>query len=213
MIEIAPSMLAADLMHLGRDLEDLEKYGIRTLHFDVMDAHFVPNLSFGPDFCKAVHRQFPDYFLDVHLMMDNPERLLDSFISAGASAITVHAEVMEDAFPVLEKIRSKGLQCGLSVKPGTDVRSLENYLPILDRVLIMTVEPGFGGQKFMENQMEKIVWLREQGFQGHIGVDGGVNMQNAGQVIRAGADVLVMGTAFFKAEDRAQVVQKVKEWQ
>lgn len=212
MIEIAPSMLAADLMRLGEDLGDLKKYHIKTLHFDVMDAHFVPNLSFGPDFCKAVHKQYPDYFLDVHLMMTNPEKYLDAFANAGASAITVHAEVMDDASAILAAIKENGLQCGLSVKPGTEKEALTPYLSMLDRILIMTVEPGFGGQKFMESQLEKITWLREKGFAGRIAVDGGVNTENAGKIIQAGADVLVMGTAFFKAEDRAEVVRKVLKW-
>ncbi|MBQ9943463.1 MAG: ribulose-phosphate 3-epimerase [Clostridia bacterium] len=211
MIEIAPSMLAADMLHLEDDLLDLRKNQIKTLHFDVMDAHFVPNLSFGPALCKAVHGAFPEYFLDVHLMMDNPEKLLDSFIHAGASSITVHAEVLDDAKPILSRIRAAGVQCGISVKPGTDVTSICELLPMLDRVLIMTVEPGFGGQKFMESQLEKIVWLRKRGYTGKIAVDGGVNMENMERICSVGADVLVMGTAFFKADDRSAVVQKVKD--
>ena len=210
MTEIAPSMLAADMLHLEEDLLDLRRNDIKTLHFDVMDAHFVPNLSFGPALCKAVHQAFPEYFLDVHLMMDNPESLLQSFIDSGAGAITVHAEVMEDALSILKAIKAAGIQCGISIKPKTNVESLLPLLPHLDRVLVMTVEPGFGGQKFMEDQLEKLVWLRQQGFQGHIAVDGGVNVENAERIVSAGADVLVMGTAFFKAEDRAAVVQKVK---
>lgn len=210
MIEIAPSMLAADMLHLEDDLLDLRRHQIRTLHFDVMDAHFVPNLSFGPALCKAVHGAFPEYFLDVHLMMDNPEMLLDSFIASGASSITVHAEVLENAMPVLQRIREAGVQCGISIKPGTQPEAIKNLLPVLDRVLIMTVEPGFGGQKFMEDQLEKIIWLRKQGYMGRIAVDGGVNMENMQRITAAGADVLVMGTAFFKAEDRGAVVKKVK---
>lgn len=211
MIEIAPSMLAADLMRLGDDLKDLKSFGIQTLHFDVMDAHFVPNLSFGPDFCKQVHHAYPDYFLDVHLMMDQPEKYIQKFVQAGASAITVHVEVMEDATAVLNEIKACGLQCGLSLKPGTAVEQLEQYLKMTDRILVMTVEPGFGGQKLMEDQLEKIVWLREKGFKGPIAVDGGVNMATCEKVIAAGADVLVMGTAFFKAENRTEVVRKVQE--
>ena len=126
MIEIAPSMLAADLMHLEEDLKDLKTYGIQTLHFDVMDAHFVPNLSFGPDFCKQVHKVFPEYFLDVHLMMDNPGQYIQKFAQAGAAAITVHAEVLEDAMPVLNEIKASGIQCGLSIKPGTKIEAIEN---------------------------------------------------------------------------------------
>lgn len=211
MIEIAPSMLAADMLHLENDLLDLRLNHIKTLHFDVMDAHFVPNLSFGPALCKAVHDAFPEYFLDVHLMMDNPQMLLDSFVSAGASSITVHAEVLSDAESMIRQIKELGVQCGISVKPGTDVQNIEPLLPLLDRVLIMTVEPGFGGQKFMEDQLDKIIWLRNHGFNGRIAVDGGVNMENIDRITAAGADVLVMGTAFFKANDRAAVVQKVKE--
>lgn len=211
MIEIAPSMLAADLMHLEEDLKDLKTYGIQTLHFDVMDAHFVPNLSFGPDFCKQVHNVFPEYFLDVHLMMDNPGQYIQKFAQAGAAAITVHAEVLEDAMPVLNEIKASGIQCGLSVKPGTKIEAIEKYLPVVDRILIMTVEPGFGGQKLMEDQLQKIVWLRKNGFEKPIAVDGGVNMETCGKVAAAGADVLVMGTAFFRADDRGAVVRKVKE--
>ncbi len=211
MIEIAPSMLAADLMHLEEDLKDLKAYGIQTLHFDVMDAHFVPNLSFGPDFCKQVHKVFPEYFLDVHLMMDNPGQYIQKFAQAGAAAITVHAEVLEDAMPVLNEIKAGGIQCGLSIKPGTKIEAIEKYLPVVDRILIMTVEPGFGGQKLMEDQLQKIVWLRKNGFEKPIAVDGGVNMETCGKVVAAGADVLVMGTAFFRADDRGAVVRKVKE--
>lgn len=211
MIEIAPSMLAADLMHLEEDLKDLKTYGIQTLHFDVMDAHFVPNLSFGPDFCKQVHKVFPDYFLDVHLMMDNPGQYIQKFVQAGASAITVHAEVLDDPMPVLNEIKACGVQCGLSVKPGTKIDAIEKYLSVVDRILIMTVEPGFGGQKLMEDQLQKIVWLRKNGFDKPIAVDGGVNMETCSKVIEAGADVLVMGTAFFRADDRETVVRKVKE--
>lgn len=211
MIEIAPSMLAADMLHLEQDLQDLQRFCIRTLHFDVMDAHFVPNLSFGPALCKAVHEAFPAYFLDVHLMMDNPETMLERFAKDGASAITVHTEVMEDAVPALKRIKEMGIECGISVKPGTEIASILPYLSLLDRVLIMTVEPGFGGQKLMEDQLGKIVWLRQRGFQGHIAVDGGVNLENMERVIQAGADVLVMGTAFFRADDRGSVVQKVQE--
>lgn len=211
MIEIAPSMLAADMLHLEQDLQDLQRYGIKTLHFDVMDAHFVPNLSFGPALCKAVHEAFPGYFLDVHLMMDNPGQYIQKFAQAGAAAITVHAEVLEDAMPVLNEIKASGIQCGLSVKPGTKIEAIEKYLPVVDRILIMTVEPGFGGQKLMEDQLQKIVWLRKNGFEKPIAVDGGVNMETSGKVAAAGADVLVMGTAFFRADDRGAVVRKVKE--
>lgn len=213
MIEIAPSMLAADMLHLEQDLQDLQRHAIQTLHFDVMDAHFVPNLSFGPSLCKTVHEAFPHYFLDVHLMMDNPETMMDRFVKAGAAAITVHLEVLKDGKALLESIKAAGVECGLSLKPGTPVDEIAPFLPLLDRVLIMTVEPGFGGQKLMEEQLEKVKWLRNKGFTGVISVDGGVNEETLENVVASGANVLVMGTAFFHAKDRGKLVQKVKALQ
>ena len=211
MMILAPSMLAADFKQLGNEMKLIEDNGAKYLHFDVMDAHFVPNLSFGPGLCQAVHAAFPECLLDVHLMMDNPGQYIQKFVQAGASAITVHAEVLDDPMPVLNEIKAFGVQCGLSVKPGTKIDAIEKYLSVADRILIMTVEPGFGGQKLMEDQLQKIVWLRKNGFDKPIAVDGGVNMETCSKVIAAGADVLVMGTAFFRADDRETVVRKVKE--
>lgn len=210
MIELAPSLLAADWMRLGEEVEHMLGNGVDVLHFDVMDAHFVPNLSFGPSLCKAVHERFPQCRLDVHLMMDQPERYLEVFAKAGAEAITVHREIAEDVSPVLEQIRAIGLSCGLSVKPGTPADTLLPYLDQLDLILIMTVEPGFGGQKFMAEQVEKIRFLRNQGFSGIISVDGGVSPDNAALLAEAGATRLVMGTAYFAAPDPAAVAQMVR---
>lgn len=211
MIELAPSLLAADALHLGDEIARMLNYGVKTLHFDVMDAHFVPNLSFGPDLCKTIHGAFPECVLDVHLMMDNPERYLSVFAKAGAHTITLHQEVLSDIPAAMAAIRALGVRCGLSVKPGTKAETLLPYLPLLDQILIMTVEPGFGGQKFMADQVEKIRLLRIAGFTGDIAVDGGVNPDNAALLAQAGANLLVMGTAFFKADNPGDVARKVRE--
>ena len=211
MIKLTPSLLAADLLNLERDLERMTKNGIDQLHFDVMDAHFVPNLSFGPSFCRAIHRRFPALKLDVHLMMDNPEQYLDEFLEAGAASITVHREVLYDPDTMMRKIRDKGVLAGLSIKPATPVKALLHWLDETDIVLIMTVEPGFGGQKFMPEQAEKIRMLREAGYRGVIAVDGGVSLDNAKMIKDAGADWLIMGTSYFRAEDPEMVARKVRE--
>ena len=211
MIKLTPSLLAADLMNLGAEIDAMQKNGLDQLHFDVMDAHFVPNLSFGTSFCRAIHRQFPDLKIDVHLMMDNPEKYLDTFIQYGASSITVHQEAFPDPRPILKAIRDQGALCGLSVKPGTKADALLPYLEDTDIILIMTVEPGFGGQKFMPEQVDKIRFLRDQGYRGVIAVDGGVNLDNTPLLRDAGADWLVMGTSYFRAADPAVVAKRVKE--
>ena len=211
MIKLTPSLLAADLMNLGRDIDGMLSHGVDQLHFDVMDAHFVPNLSFGPSFCRAIHRNYPNLKIDVHLMMDNPEKYLDTFIQYGAYSVTVHREAFEDPRPVLRAIREKGAKCGLSVKPGTPADTRLPYLDETDVILIMTVEPGFGGQKFMPEQVEKIRFLREKGFGGVSAVDGGVSLDNAELLRDAGANWLVMGTAYFRAEDPGAVAAKTKE--
>lgn len=210
MPELAPSLLAADLMKLGEEIQSAMDCGVKMLHFDVMDAHFVPNLSFGPALCKRIHEAFPQCLLDVHLMMDDPEKYVDAFADAGAYAITVHEEIVGDKQAVLRHIREKGVLCGLSVKPGTDAEALLPYLKEMDLALIMTVEPGFGGQKFMPEQAEKIRWLRRNGFRGEINVDGGVSPANAKMLVEAGATWLVMGTGFFRATDRRAVAESVR---
>ena len=213
MIKLTPSLLAADLLNLGRDVDQMMKNGIDRLHFDVMDAHFVPNLSFGPAFCRAIHQQFPELKLDVHLMMDNPDKYLDTFVEAGSDSIIVHREVLNDPDIMVRKIHEKGALAGLSIKPATPVKALLHWLDETDIVLIMTVEPGFGGQKLMRSQIEKISLLRREGYQGVIAVDGGVTLENAPQLKDAGANWLIMGTSYFRAEDPALVARKVGELQ
>ena len=211
MIELAPSLLAANLMNLEGDIQRMLDSGVDLLHFDVMDAHFVPNLSFGPALCEAIHRRFPACRLDVHLMLDQPESYVPVFARAGAESVIVHREIAQDVGPLLRQIRALGMRCGLSVKPETGADTLLPYLDLADIVLIMTVEPGFGGQQFMPEEVEKIRLLRKAGFQGVISVDGGVNLDNAPLLIQAGANRLVMGTAYFHAQDPAAVAHAVKE--
>lgn len=209
MIELAPSLLAADYMRLGDEIEKMLGDGVSLLHYDVMDAHFVPNLSFGPALLEQIHRRFPACRLDVHLMMDNPEKYLTVFARAGAECITVHREIAQDVTPILDEIKGLGVRCGLSVKPGTAADTLLPYLDRLDLILIMTVEPGFGGQKFRPEQMEKIRALRAWGYRGVIAVDGGVSLENAGALADAGATRLIMGTSYFHAEDHAGVARAI----
>lgn len=210
MIEIAPSVLAADLLHLEQDVRRVLDAGADLLHVDIMDAHFVPNLSYGPDMCAALRRGFPDVRQDVHLMMTNPENYLESFAMAGADAITIHEELGAKALPALRRIRELGLKAGISVKPGTPVERLTPLLPLSDLVLIMTVEPGFGGQKMKSEALDKAQILRAQGYAGIISADGGITPDNAPQAISRGVNRLVMGTALFKAEDAAQAIRRAR---
>ncbi len=211
MIKICPSVLAADILHLQQDVTRILNAGADLLHLDIMDAHFVPNLSYGPDLVAALRRGFPDMYLDVHLMMTHPEDYLQAFAKAGASAITIHAEIGDKALGSLEQIRSLGLEAGISFKPGTAVEGHRRLLALSDLVLLMTVEPGFGGQKLMPQALDKIGQLRQMGFKGPISVDGGVNPQTAPLAIKKGADWLVMGTALFGAKDPAQVIRDIRE--
>lgn len=207
MIKILPSILAADSLRMGEEIARVMEAGADGLHVDIMDAHFVPNLSFSPALVKAIRKGFPAVYQDVHLMMDNPAAYISAFAEAGADAITIHAEISENIEEILRDIRARGCRAGLSVKPKTDVRAVEKYLPLCDQVLVMTVEPGFGGQKFMADMMPKLRWLRENGFAGGVQVDGGVNVETARACVSAGADELVMGTALVRAEDPVAVIR------
>ena len=211
-IEISPSVLGANLMCLGEEIRRVEELGIGWLHLDHMDGHFVPNISFGPDFVSAMRKQ-TKLFLDVHLMLSEPMKYIETYAKAGADLITVHVEANDDAETMLRAIAAQGIKAGISIKPGTPVQAIEPLLPLCDLVLVMTVEPGFGGQSLREDCVAKIPELKamieKSGRDILIEVDGGVKRENAEKVVRAGADVLVMGTGLFRADDPKAVVREV----
>lgn len=208
MIKLSPSILAADPLRLGQAARMAIEAGCDELHFDVMDGHFVPNLTFGPHILKAMKQEFPGIVYDVHLMLDNPAEFVDVFCDAGADILTVHAEA-EGFDRALARIRERGVQAGASVRPATPVECLRAVVGQLDRVLLMTVNPGFGGQKLIPEVLGKAAQLRIMGFAGEIEADGGISEDNAALLKEAGIGVLVMGTGFFRAKDPAQVVRRV----
>lgn len=214
MIEISPSVLGADLMRLGEEIELVEKLGITWLHLDHMDGHFVPNISFGPDFVSAMRKE-THLFLDVHLMLSNPMKYIRAYAKAGADLITVHVEAEDDAEMMLAEIREQGIKAGISIKPDTDPEAIRHLLPLCDLVLVMTVEPGFGGQGLREDCLKKLPVLKkmieETGRDIILEVDGGIKQENAHMAIDAGAQMLVMGTGLFRAKDPKAVVKAVRK--
>ena len=212
MIEISPSVLGADLMRLGEEIRMVEKLGVKWLHVDNMDGDFVPNISYGPDFVASM-RKFTDLFLDVHLMLRHPMKYIGAFAKAGSDLITVHYEAADDPEAALRGIAALGVKTGLSINPGTYPEKIRHLLELCDLVLVMTVEPGFGGQSLREDCLAKLPVLREMiretGREILLEVDGGIKENNAHLAIEAGADVLVIGTGLFRAADPAQVVSSV----
>lgn len=203
---IAPSMLSADFGHLERDTQMIDRTAAQWVHIDVMDGVFVPNISFGFPVLKAI-RKATRKLLDVHLMIVSPEKYLTRFVEAGADLVTFHYEATDDPRACIELIRKAGAKVGVSIKPATPVDVLRGILPLIDLVLVMSVEPGFGGQSFIPGSLEKIAQLRalarEAGLETIIEVDGGISSRNAGEIFAAGADVLVAGNAVFGAQDPA----------
>lgn len=208
MIKVAPSILAADPLNMERDVRRMVDAGCDMIHVDVMDAHFVPNLSYGPALVKALHGRF-DTPLDVHLMMDNPEQYLDVFMDAGAANVTIHAEIPGDVAAMLRRIRARGVSAGLSVKPGTAAEVIRPLLRLADMALVMTVEPGFGGQKFQPAMLDKLSALRAMGYTGLLQADGGVSLANLPALKAHGLDVAVMGTAMYRSADPAADVRQI----
>jgi ribulose-phosphate 3-epimerase len=210
---VAPSLLAADFRRLDRAIELVNTSEADWFHLDVMDGQFVPNISFGPFIIEQIARDAEKY-LDVHLMIDAPGRFIDDFARAGASGITVHAEACTHLHRVIEQIKEAGCKAGVALNPHTPVSVLENVVEMLDLVLIMTVNPGFGGQKFIYQSIPKIKRAAEliavQNSRAIIEVDGGIGLQNARKVLEAGARVLVAGSAVFGAEQPAEVIKKLK---
>ncbi|MBQ3242836.1 MAG: ribulose-phosphate 3-epimerase [Oscillospiraceae bacterium] len=212
MIQISPSILSADFSRLEQDVVDVEKGGAHMLHIDVMDGHFVPNISFGACVMQSL-RPRTDLFFDVHLMISDPLTYAKDFAKAGADMITFHYEADSDPQETINEIRDLGLKVGMAIKPGTDVKVLDPFLPQLDMALVMTVEPGFGGQKFMTDMMPKVEYLRNWANENHkalwIQVDGGIAASSAKTVADAGADVLVAGSAVFGAPDRQEAIENI----
>ena len=209
MIEILASILASDLLQVGADVQRMLDAGVDSMHVDIMDAHFVPNLSFGPAMVSALKKAFPTLHQDVHLMMDNPDQYVDEFAQSGAGAITVHAEAPIDVEKTLANIRAKGIRAGVSIKPKTDAESIRALLPLCDLVLVMTVEPGFGGQKFQPAMLDKLRALRRMGYTGLLEADGGVSLGNLPDLKAAGLDVAVMGTAMYRSDDPAADIRSI----
>ena len=210
---ISPSILAADFARLGADVADVQSRGIEYLHIDVMDGAFVPNISFGPDVMKSLNG-IASVPYDVHLMIEDPDRYIEKFVTDNTEFITVHYEACSDLSHTLEHIHSLGIKAGVSIKPGTAPEVLDPWLGDIDLILVMSVEPGFGGQKFMENSVPKISYYSskkaENGYSYIIEVDGGIGPANAHIVRDAGVELIVAGSAVFKAADRTEAIKAIK---
>lgn len=214
MIKIAPSILSADFLKLGEEIQAAEAAGADMLHIDIMDGHFVPNITIGPSIVESI-RKITSLPLDVHLMIEEPDKYLRDFIKAGADYLTVHYEASVHLHRTVQRIKESGVKAGVSLNPATPVWNLEHILPYTDIALLMSVNPGFGGQEFIPEVIEKIKilkkLLREKGLSTLIEVDGGVKLENAPEIISAGADILVMGSAFFNSKNYGTVVKQFRE--
>ena len=210
-VKIAPSILSADFSSLGKEIIKLDKSQCDYIHIDIMDGHFVPNITIGPDVVKSL-RKYTKKLFDVHLMIDPVKKYIPEFINAGSDIITIHQEISENVMDCINIIKKNNVKAGLCVKPKTSVKSIERYLDYIDLVLIMTVEPGFGGQKIMNSQVKKITEIKKMiGSRNiEIEVDGGINLKNAKIVKNAGANVLVSGSTIFSSNDYKTIIRDLK---
>jgi len=215
MARIAPSVLGADFSRLAEEIANAERAGADMFHLDIMDGHFVPNISFGSDIVRTIDK-LTNCFLDVHLMLSDPEKYFEAFRKAGADNITFHIEVHPDPVNFARQIKAMGIKAGISINPDTPIERALPYLEHFDFLLIMSVFPGFGGQEFIESTLPKIATARKfieaHSLHTQIQVDGGVDSKNGKSIVAAGADILVMGTAFFNSVDRQALTQKVKRY-
>jgi len=208
-ILVAPSLLSADFSNLEKDIKKVKAAGADWLHIDVMDGHFVPNITIGPVVVKDI-KKISDLPLDVHLMIKDPQKYIEPFIKAGSDIITFHIETVKDPEGLIRLIKDSGKKVGVSIKPKTEVSSIQSILDKVDLVLIMSVEPGFGGQGFIESAVPKIQELRKI-YKGDISVDGGINDKNAATVIKAGANVLVAGNYVFRSKDINDAIRRLRK--
>ena len=212
---IAPSLLGADFTKLGENIKTLVESGITSLHLDIMDGHFVPNISFGVDVIKMLRAVDSNIEFDAHLMVEDPDMMIDQLAAAGVNSVTVHSEACKHLYRTLERIKILGMQTGVALNPSTDFRVLEYVVKanVVDKVLIMTVEPGFGGQKFIPMSLAKVAdlhkWRDEQGGKFMIQIDGGVTLENINDTIQAGAENIVIGSSLFK---EAAIKRNVKNF-
>jgi ribulose-phosphate 3-epimerase len=214
MVKIAPSILSADFSKLGEEIIAAEKAGADLVHVDVMDGHFVPNITIGPPVVKSI-KKIASLPLDVHLMIEDPDKYINDFAQSGSDIITVHAEASVHLHRTIQNIKECGIKAAVSINPATPLSHIEVILPYVDMVLIMSVNPGFGGQKFIPEVLAKIKMLKDmikkQKLNVDIEVDGGINIDNVAEVSGAGADILVMGNAFYNSKDYSETVRIVRE--
>ena len=211
-VKIAPSILSADFSKLGKEISDLDKTNCDYIHIDVMDGHFVPNLTIGPDVIKSIRHLTKKKF-DVHLMIDPVKKFIPEFANAGSDIITIHQEINEDVMDTVLLIKKLNKKVGISIKPKTSAKLLEKYLDHIDLILVMTVEPGFGGQSFMHNQLQKISTIKKMigNRQVELEVDGGINLDTGREAINAGANVLVSGSTIFNSKKYKNIIDDLRK--